>query len=79
MTTNTGAENDVVNSDTTVEMYWRWTACMPMMDFVISNHKYRFSKESLTMAKSIDYFIKMDFEYSSYFSILVVEMLYTEK
>jgi len=47
LTTNTGAENEVLHSDTTaVEMYWRRTAYMPIIDSVISNQNTDFLKKA---------------------------------
>jgi len=63
----TGAENEVLDSNTTVEVYWQRVAYIPVIDAVIRNLKYRFSKESLLMACSVESFIKLDFVKSSYF------------
>jgi len=63
----TGAENEVVDSNTTVEIYWQRVAYMPIIDSIVRHLKYRFSKESLLMASSVESFIKMDFVESSYF------------
>lgn len=63
----TGAENEVVDSNTTAEIYWRRVAYIPVIDSVVRNLKHRFSKESLLMACSVECFIKMDFVESSYF------------
>ncbi|XP_060855120.1 uncharacterized protein LOC132932772 [Metopolophium dirhodum] len=57
----TGAENEVVDSNTTVEIYWQRVAYMPIIDSIVRHLKYRFSKESLLMASSVESFIKMDF------------------
>jgi len=67
MFTTTGTENEVVDSNTTVEVYWRRVAYMSVIDSVIRNLKYRFSKESLLMESSVESFIKMDFLASLYF------------
>lgn len=62
MLATTGAENEVIDSNTTVEIYWQRVAYMlVIIDSVISNLKYKFSKESLLMASSVNCFIKMDF------------------
>ncbi|CAI6371483.1 unnamed protein product [Macrosiphum euphorbiae] len=50
-----------VDSNTMVEAY------IPVINSVIKNLKYRFSKESLLMACSVECFMKMDFIESSYF------------
>ncbi|XP_025407762.1 uncharacterized protein LOC112681696 [Sipha flava] len=63
----TRADIEVVDSNTIVEIYWRRIGYMRVIDSVISNLKYRFSKENLLMASSIDCFIKMDFVESLYF------------
>lgn len=63
----TGAENEVVDSNTAAELYWRRVAYMPVIDSVVRNFKFRFSKESLLMACSVECFIEMDFVESSYF------------
>jgi len=62
-----GAESEVVDSNTMVKVYWRRVAYMHVIDSVIRNLKYRFSKESLLMACSVEYLIKKDFIESSYF------------
>ncbi|XP_050059853.1 uncharacterized protein LOC126551123 [Aphis gossypii] len=79
MFTTTETENEVVDSNTTVEVYWRRVAYMSVIDSVIRNLKYRFSKESLLMASSVESFIKMDFLASLYFinhykNVLVVDI-----
>ncbi|KAL4083626.1 hypothetical protein QTP88_028942, partial [Uroleucon formosanum] len=64
----TTTANEVVNSNTTMEIYWRRVAYMPVIDSRV-----------LLMASSVDCFIKMDFVGSSYFinhykSVLIIDI-----
>ncbi|KAL4131560.1 hypothetical protein QTP88_008853 [Uroleucon formosanum] len=57
----TGEENEP-NITLSVEDYWRQNLYYPIIDSIIVNLKYRFSKESLSMACPIDNFMNMNSE-----------------
>jgi hypothetical protein len=58
------SEHEVSNS---VETFWKNVAYMRILDTVITNLKYRFSDESLSMANLIDLFCNLDYTNSLYF------------
>jgi len=60
--TNTSAQHETVDKDIAVNVYWRQTAYMRVIDQVITNLEKRFSAESLQLAISIDKFLSLDFE-----------------
>jgi len=60
--TNTSAQHETVNKDIAVNVYWRQTAYMRVIDQVITNLEKKFSAESLQLAISIDNFLSLDFE-----------------
>lgn len=67
METTTGANYEEREVSESVEAYWRRTIYFPVIDTIINNLNYRFSKENLQMAKAIDHFINMDYENSQHF------------
>lgn len=60
--TSTSAQNETVDTDIVVNVYWRQKAYMRVIDQVITNLEKRFSAESLQLAISIDNFLSLDFQ-----------------
>lgn len=69
MSTTTGAVDQNFQQDCEVTSidYWGVHAFFPMIDNLIVNKKSRFSTQSLELAKSVEYFLELYFERSSYF------------
>lgn len=71
VSTITGASDQNIeqykDSEITIKEYWKIHAFFPILDTLIINMKFRFSNQSLELAKSIENFFKLDYENSLYF------------
>ncbi|KAL4107855.1 hypothetical protein QTP88_018138 [Uroleucon formosanum] len=59
--TDTSIQNETVDKNIAVSVYWRQTGYMRVIDQMITNLEKRFSAESLQFAVSIDHFLSLDF------------------
>jgi len=64
---NTSAQNETGDKDITVNVYWRQTAYMRVIEQVITNLEEKFSAESLQLAMSIDNFLSLNFQNGMFF------------
>lgn len=66
-TTSAIDQNFQQNSEITSIDFWKVHAFFPILDNLIVNMKSRFSTQSLELAQSVESFLELDYEKSSYF------------